>query len=284
MELSVLLQDSEKRRLLAIASKCCLEANRFDWYDSKFLRYFAAARRFLEIVAPQRVDQFVASFDVLRTDPAYRVRHLDQVFEPETFEQIVETIHTLPYVSLEHYESGSFGRSLLRRHPFFTQLQASLTDRVSDLAGEAVSPSYNFLSLYRGLGKCDPHLDQPLSKWTLDVCIEQSVEWPIYISQVVDWPTDSPAVEPTIEALRADPSLKFESVVLTPNRGALFSGSSQWHFREPIAGQRSDYCHLLFFHYLPTGAEALVHPRDWAKHFDIPELEILVAADDIVIR
>ena len=283
MEMSTVLADEDKRKALVIASKCCIEANTFDWYDSQFLRLFAAAKRFLKIISPGRLEEFTAAFDILRTDPRYQVQHLDSVFDDPTFEKVVETVHTLPYVSLEHYEGDSFGRSLLRHHPLFTELQASLTATVSELVGEAVSPAYNFLSLYRGTGKCDPHLDQPISKWTLDICIEQSVEWPIYFSQVIEWPSDGVTAR-TIEDLRADPTLSFDSAVLTPNRGAIFSGSSQWHFRDPIPGGRFDFCHLLFFHYLPEGAEPLAEPKYWAEHFKIPELDILVLADSMVNR
>lgn len=283
MEMSAVLADEDKRKTLVIASKCCIDANTFAWYDSEFLRLFEAAKRFLKIVAPDRVERFTGEFDVLRTDCGYRVQHLDSVFDDRTFEQVVETVHTLPYVALEHYESGTFGRSLLRGHPFFTELQASLTATVSELVGETVSPAYNFLSLYRGVGKCDPHLDQPLSKWTLDICIEQSVEWPIFFSQVIDWPADGVTAR-TAEDLRADPTLTFDSVVLTANRGAVFSGSSQWHFRDPMPGGHKDFCHLLFFHYLPEGTEPLADPKCWADHFAIPELDILVMADSMVNR
>jgi hypothetical protein len=283
MNLSGILESDDQRRLLAIASKCCIEGSRFRWYDANFLRLFEATKRYLELVLPNRVAEFASAFDVLRTDPEFRVRHLDTVFDPQTFEEVRETLHSLPYVALSHYESGSFGRSLLRHHPVFTRLQSSLTARVSELVGEPVSPSYNFLALYRSLGRCDPHLDEPISKWTLDICIEQSVEWPIFVSQVVDWPTEARGAATTIEDLRSDPSLSFDPIVLTPNRGVIFSGSSQWHYREPIAGKRSDYCHLLFFHYLPEGAGPLADPKQWPEYFDIPELEILLAADALLI-
>jgi hypothetical protein len=282
MEMSALLADQAKREALVIASKCCVDANRFGWYDAKFLRRFEAAKRFLAIILPERVDEFVAGFDVLRTDRDYHIQYLEPVFDRQTFERVLETVHTLPYVALEHYESGDFGRSLLRHHPYFTKLQSSLTAKVSELVGEPVAPAYNFLSLYRGTGRCDPHLDQPLSKWTLDICVEQSIGWPIYFSQVIDWPSSERPLSTTIEELRANPELEIEAAVLSPNQGLIFSGSSQWHFREPIPGSRSDFCHLLFFHYLPEGAEALADQKRWADHFNIPELDILIAADALV--
>lgn len=284
MDLGLILQDDEKRRMLALASKCCIDSNRYNWYDSKFLRQFDAAKRFLSLVAPDQLEGFVSGFDVLRTDPAFGVKHVDSVFDSETFRRVIETIHALRYVELEHYENESFGRSLLRHHPFFTELQSALSALVSEAVGEQVSPAYNFLSLYRGLGRCEPHLDQPSCKWTLDVCLEQSVEWPIYFSQVVNWPAEPPVTGPTIEELHADASLRFQSAVLKPNQGVIFSGSSQWHFRRPISGLGGDFCHLLFLHYLPAGAEPIADPDQWASHFAISELGILKRADELVIR
>ena len=278
--LSGVLRSKEDRRLFEIARKCLAEADRFSWYDSKFLRQFEAARKFIGRVRPDRLDDFVSAFGVLRTDPTFQTKLLDPVFEADTFEAVVETIHALPKVSLQYHEGDSFGRSLIRRHPFFTRLQSSLTERVSELVGEPVVAAYNFLSLYGGKGRCDPHLDQPLSKWTLDICVEQSVEWPIHFSQVVDWPSESGQYQTTIEELRANPSLRFDSVVLKPNGGAIFSGSSQWHFRDPLDARDTDYCTLLFLHYLPKGAEPLADPHQWAGHFGIPELRILASADN----
>jgi hypothetical protein len=63
-------------------------------------------------------------------------------------------------------------------------MQRELVARVSDLVGEEVEPSYNFLSLYTRMGIFEPHLDAPSAKWTLDICIDQSEPWPIYFSQI----------------------------------------------------------------------------------------------------
>ena len=273
-----LLKSKEERRLLAIARACFAEVNRFSWYDSNFLRHYQATKKFLDVVCPDRVEEFVSAFDLLRTDPAFQTKHLDSVFDGDTYHDLVEVVHTLPKLALQHHEGETFGRTLIRRHPFFTRLQSSLTEWVSELVGEPVTPSYNFLSLYGGKGRCDPHLDHPVSKWTLDICIEQNVAWPIYVSQVVDWPSEGPEYGTTKEELRANPSLRFEQVILKPNSGAVFSGSSQWHFRDPLDAQDPAYCNLLFLHYLPEGAEPLVDPQQWASHLGIPELRIVASA------
>jgi hypothetical protein len=270
--------------LLAIAAKCCIDAARFGWYDSHFLAQFEAAKRFLAHVRPDRLTEFTRAFDILRTDPGFTLRHIDGLFSADTFATIVEAVRTMPPAALLEDEANLFGRSLARRHPLFNALQDGLIDRVSDMAGERVVPAYNFLSLYRGMGRCDPHLDDPSAKWTLDICIEQSVEWPIWFSQVIDWPERAPAGGYSIDTLRRDAALTFEPAVLTPNNAVLFSGTSQWHYREPLTGSTDHFCHLLFLHYVPEHAGELPYPAKWAAHFDMPELDVLVRAFTLVTR
>jgi hypothetical protein len=51
-----------------------------------------------------------------------------------------------------------------------------------------------------------------------------------------------------------------------------------------MAGGKADYCHLLFLHYIPMGTEALADSRQWARHFGIPELKMIPAADDLLMH
>ncbi|MCY7281379.1 MAG: hypothetical protein LH610_10885 [Sphingomonas bacterium] len=88
----------------------------------------------------------------------------------------------------EKHEMLRFGRLIVHEAELCTELQAKLTDRISELVNEPVEPSYNFLSLYNNLGVCAVHMDAPSAKWTFDYCIEQSDPWPIYLSQVQPWP------------------------------------------------------------------------------------------------
>jgi hypothetical protein len=36
--------------------------------------------------------------------------------------------------------------------------------------------------------------------------------------------------------------------------------------------QDSNFCHLLFFHFIPAGTSALISPANWKDLFDIPDL------------
>jgi hypothetical protein len=161
-------------------------------------------------------------------------------------------------------------------HPFFTELQQRATPWVSELVGEPVEARYNFLSLYTSKGVCAVHLDAPEAKWTLDLCIDQAAPWPIYFSDVQPWP-DSVAEAWRNEGwennIKQTRSLKFSSYTLQPGQAVIFSGSGQWHYRDPMpAAGGKQFCTLLFFHFIPKGTAELIRPKNWARLFVIPEL------------
>lgn len=251
---------------------------RAEWYDSKFLRRFEVARRFLTEVNPAALDVFTRAFDQLKPPPGFKVAVLDNLFDGATRQRILEISRSIRFEKPEadrqtEWEARNFGRRVIWDHPYFLELQRDLLPRVSGLAGCDLRAGYNFLSLYGGAGLCTPHMDEPISMYTLDYCIEQSGEWPIHFSRVVDWPTVETFRSFDAEAMKRDPALAFEPHVLQPNQALLFNGSSQWHYRDSIAP--GGFCDLLFFHYYPAGCEKLVLPRLWHEHFDIPELRAL---------
>jgi len=70
-----------------------------------------------------------------------------------------------------------------------------------------------------------------------------------------------------------DPAIEFTSYCHQPGDGLLFSGSSQWHYRNRIPVRaKQNYSHLLFFHYFPKGMLELTQPERWPAIFDLPEL------------
>lgn len=265
--------DQQARQLHLTAVAALHRVGGVPWYDSRFLRMFEAAKLFLASVRPEALDRFVAAFDPLRTRASFKVAELSEVFSPDVFHRLRECVAQLDRDSLETHERDSFGRLVLHDDPWFTQLQADMTARVAALAGEALVSSYNFLSLYADDGRCEPHMDEPEAKWTLDICIDQSAEWPIFVSQPVAWPDHAAMRGFSAEGVQNDPALHFQPKVLRPNDAILFAGSSQWHYRQPIAP--GNHCNLLFFHYRPAGCEELIRPKLWAEHFALPELEVL---------
>ncbi len=249
--------------------------SRFPWYDSLWLNAYVWARETVQRDHPDRLSEFLAAFEPLKTKKAVVPIKRKSLLDPNTLNNAKAVVRELTKNELERHEFFRMGRHIVHDHAYFTELQNSLTERVSDMAGEELEPRYNFLSLYSNLGACQVHMDSPESKWTLDVCLEQSDVWPIHISQTRDWPEDfAVSSEDWIQHIKEDPKNAFRPYALHPGDGVLFSGSSQWHYRDPIAKprERGHFCHLIFFHYIPRGTADLLDPRAWASRFDIPEL------------
>lgn len=259
----------------------------FPWYDSPWLSAYLAAREFIQVRCPQKEQEFVRAFDVFRTPPDFEVLHLPGLFDDNVLAELRSIVRDLDHRNASTDELVNFGRFVKWDLPYVTTLQEDLAERVSELVGEAVEPSYNFLSLYKELGVCHVHMDAPFSKWTIDYCIEQSAVWPIYFSRIVPWPEDWVDPGPDWEnIIKSEPANRFRSFEMQEGEALLFSGSSQWHYREPIERrQEQNYCHLLFLHYIPAGTADLKVPANWAEIFDIPALaELAHPTGDRVMR
>ncbi|MFN3989773.1 MAG: hypothetical protein ACK4IS_05905 [Erythrobacter sp.] len=242
------------------------------WYDSHFLRRFEAARCYLADVRPDMIETFEAGFAPLKPRPGFRETVIEEVFDTETFAAILARSHAIAASAGDEQarENADFGRDVVWDDPFFLTVQEQVRPRVEALVGTPLTSCYNFLSRYGPEGKCNLHMDHPDAMYTFDFCIEQDEVWPIYVSRVVDWPTADFARRFDPEAIIADADYDFAEHLLRPNQALLFNGSSQWHYRRPK--QAGGFCHLLFFHYVPAGCEALVRPLRWAAHFGIAEL------------
>ena len=266
------------------AATAIREVDRLGWYDSQFLRRFEVARRYLAKVRPDALADFVAGFDRLKPPATFRETLIEEVFDPATREAILTVSRTAPATVNEEqsFEEAKFGREVVWDHPFFLDLQEQVRGMISDIIGQPLVPSYNFLSRYGAQGQCDLHMDHPDAMYTFDYCIEQDAVWPIHIGRVMDWPTAEFARDFDPARITSDPAFGFTDYLLRPNQALLFNGSSQWHYRRPKTA--GGFCNLLFFHYVPAGCENLVVPHAWADEFAIPELGALcdLFADDKV--
>ncbi len=267
------LEDREYLDLHLAAIALVAKVGEVPWYDAHFLRRFEAAKLYLAEVAPEYLEGFTAGFAPLRPAASFEICTLNALFDDAVRQEIRAVVQSLSDAQLERHEVKDFGRDVVHDHPFFLQLQRDLLPLVSELAGRELVMGYNFLSLYGGLGQCAPHLDEPMSMYTLDYCIEQSGTWPIHFSKPVAWPGSSAMQAWNEEGLKSDPAMDWTSHELRPNQALLFNGSSQWHYREPITP--GGYCNLLFFHFYPADCEKLVRPHLWAEHFELSVLQPL---------
>lgn len=252
------------------------------WYDSDWLNVYYAAKDVIAEVAPSRLQDFVRSFDILRTDFGFETRAVPDLLDRDELAFIQSIIAALPMTRLKVHEMKDFGRFVVHDIPEFTAIQNSLEERASEWAGEPLKSSYNFLSLYTKMGECKPHLDSPSAKWTLDLCIGQSATWPIYLGKVIPWPEgDARLADDYMANIKTDPTLGFQAHILTPGDAVFFSGSSQWHYRDAMpTDQKNHFCDLLFMHFIPQGAVEIVQPKNWPALFDVPELALVNRIND----
>jgi hypothetical protein len=252
----------------------------YPWYDSMWLDQHRRAREVLAEVAPGRLAEFDKAMRVFRTPAAFRPVIMEP-FAPAQMQAIRGAIAELPPEALERgdpvrEEARIFRRYVLRDLDLFARLQRQVVARVAEAVGEPVEPNYNFLSLYTAAGVCPLHLDAPFAKWTLDLCVEQATPWPIHVSRVQAWEEfDSPAhfAPGWEERVKASPGLRFESHVLEPGEALVFSGTSQWHYRDPMPSHPGrGGATFLFMHFIPAGSAALAEPHRWAELFGVPAL------------
>lgn len=249
-------------------------AARYPWYDSSWLYAYSQAIQIVRDTAPARLGAFEAAFDVLRTRPDFMAATWADCLDAATLAQVRAATASLAPHQLEMHEAGTFGRFVVHDHSFFAQLQAGLADLVGEAVGEPVEPSYNFLSLYGPQGVCPVHMDAPIAKWTVDICVSQTEPWPIHLSRVVDWPVNRAFGADWERSIKSGEWAEISTFTLAPGQALVFAGSSQWHWRDPMPATNPGphHCDLLFFHYIPRGTRALSDPRRWADLFGIPGL------------
>lgn len=247
---------------------------RLPWYDSSWLSRFLLAKAYIAANCPARLEAYVRALEPLRTRTDFRQQVLDNVFSDAQLATIRAAYKAIDPAMLEVHEIQRHGRFVVHDHPLLTGLHAAICPSVGEMVGEQVEPSYSFLAMYNRDGKCPPHLDQPVSKWTLDFCIEQSEPWPIWFSEVVAWPDAFAAGrDGWEERILSSPEHRFTAASLEPGQAVLFSGSSQWHYRDPFPdpGTRTN-CSLLFLHFIPAGMKEAADWKNWERLFDVPGL------------
>lgn len=248
------------------------------WYDGWWWREHARVRRWLAEHEPDRLGEFVEAFEALRVPASFEPLVLQDAVSPAERRDMVEAIAAIDPVQLEAHELDSFGRHTV--HDFFADFRGRAQEIVEGSVGMDLEPSYDFLSLYRDVGVCETHLDAPNAMWTLDIVLDQSALWPLHVSRVVPWPSDTDGAThvPALDDL----AMSWQSIDLDVGEAVVFGGSNQWHGREPMPTQTPPgWAHLVFFHFIPAGTADLVNPDHWPELFDLPELAMLDASAQV---
>jgi hypothetical protein len=184
---------------------------------------------------------------------------VNDLFDSNTYKTIIKFMDNwLPTIPLASDNDRSntpikFGRRYGHNLGFFVSIHHQLTDYASELFGEKVKPSYNFLSMYDKGGQCPLHIDRPQCRYTIDYLIrqEQPDPWPIAIGpQMSDKEVKSVSNTFPLDEERQSiiDSVDWTVCNLRPNDAVCYSGTNAWHYRPTKSDGSAD---LVFFHFVP---------------------------------
>lgn len=122
---------------------------------------------------------------------------------------------------------NSFGRGAL---PFFDDLMARLTPRISQTVGIPLKPSASYVRLYQRGSVLHKHLDRPELEHTMSLTLGKTVS--------TDWPL-----------LAEDQHKQTISLTVPVGAGAMLSGRRLPHWREPLECADDEYVVQLFLHW-----------------------------------
>lgn len=249
-------------------------SERFPWYDAWWLTRYVRAKEYIAQQYPGRLDAFNEALIPLRTRADFQLQLPDRLFTQAQIKTIQSALQAIKPDQLEKHELIRHGRFVIHDHSMLLDLHAAVAPLVGEVVGEKVEPAYSFIALYNRNGKCPMHLDAPVSKWTLDFCIGQSETWPIAFSEVIPWPEDfGRDHDQWEERIKVASGHRFSSVSMEPGQAVIFSGSSQWHYRDPLAGSGArSHCDLLFMHFITAGMKEVSEWKNWEGIFSVPGL------------
>ena len=180
-----------------------------------------------------------------------------QLFDTNTHEAIKRFLdERIPMMSVG-VDNESFVRHHAHNVPFFVAIHKQLTNFACEQFGEAVKPSYSFLSMYKDNGICPLHIDRPQCRYTIDYLIRQDQQepWPIKIGdhmsdeerdRLMEANQSHPTEDEEIEKRIAMEN--WHTVMLEPNDAVMYSGTHSWHYRPNRLAGSAD---LVFFHFVP---------------------------------
>jgi hypothetical protein len=114
-----------------------------------------------------------------------------------------------------------FNRYALHDSPYLQQLHKEIKPFMEKLMEKELEITYSYLSMYDSNGYCPPHRDRNVCQWTLDLCVNQDKQWPLFVED--------------------------KTFHLKENEALVYSGTDQLHWRERI--HTNGHCDLVFFHF-----------------------------------
>ena len=274
-ELDAILEDEADRQNFLTAGLLQLSFGNYPWYDAGVRYKIAFAQHYLNKVRPDKVAEFSAALAHFETPSTFQTVSISDFLNRHEFAELQRHNARLRNETNGVDENRLCGRRRFNNYPIFSNFHQRLAGWVTENVGEKVVPSFSLLAQYGPEGKLPLHIDSQDSMWTLGVCIERNVDWPIFISNVVQKVPEPTLEEWKHEQVRADPRLIFRSFSLAPNQAIFYSASSQWHYRNAIPDSLKGFFDIIFFQFVPAHSEVCIKSELWGSYFDCRELAVL---------
>jgi len=110
----------------------------------------------------------------------------------------------------------------------FDSLAIQLKDKVSEIVGKKLHPTYSYARFYYEGAILEPHVDRPSCEYSTTLCIDSTDLWDFHIE---------------------DRNGKEKIVTLNPGDMCVYSGCELKHWRKPYHGNTQIQC---FLHYVDS--------------------------------
>ncbi|MAG49807.1 hypothetical protein CMO86_09230 [Candidatus Woesearchaeota archaeon] len=131
---------------------------------------------------------------------------------------------------------------------FFECLSIQLKDKMSEIVGFDLHPTYTYARIYYKGAILKPHTDRPSCEYSTTICISSTDIWNFYIK---------------------DKNGKENIVKLNPGDMCVYSGCELEHWRKPFEGTEQMQC---FLHYVNQNGKYKSHKYDKRRMMGIPEI------------
>lgn len=147
------------------------------------------------------------------------------------------------HVSIDRVEQQVNGSLSRYNHPKFKDMHYDLKNKIGEIIGDPLYPSYYYDRFYFKGQELKPHVDRSACEVSISVHCSNNLnyEWPIWFT---------------------DPDGNNIPLVTNPGDGVIYKGCERPHWREPMKGDHKSYYHQIFFHYVRRDGPCLEHAFD----------------------
>lgn len=120
---------------------------------------------------------------------------IDNFLDKEYFEEVKNYFYNHPM--LENKNISYYGARMISSYndEYLKNIHESLLPKAKEIFGEEnMIPSYAIFSDYRNLGHVLNHKDEGPCWFTIDLCLYENTDWPIYIDDIEYIPKENQAV------------------------------------------------------------------------------------------